>query len=112
MAALAGSHNFIADFGMTFSRALVRKDSKRRTIVITDTTAYMAIKEVSGQILLEISTSDYIDIDGARGTVSINIPPSVMSNLPEGKYTYALEFTESSGIQERIVRGDFTVRSA
>lgn len=114
MSSIAGTYNIIADQGATFSRAVIKKDSRKRVIPLTDYTARMQVRvsvDSSSAILNMTTENGYITIDEPKGSVFFGVSADEMSGIPAGKYVYDLELVSPIGVVERLIMGSFTVRA-
>jgi hypothetical protein len=60
--------------------------------------------------ICEVSTENYIYVDGPDGLIEITIPNSITQNLPIGCYNYAIKITSNFGLVERILGGKFEIK--
>ena len=115
MPALAGTSPIMyADYGMTFTRGIVKKDSKRRVVPLTGYTANMQIKtsaEATTALLTLTTENGYLTIDAPRGLIAVEVPADVMETLPVGTYAFDVEIYDADGVKERLVKGPFVVRA-
>lgn len=116
MAALAGPHNFIADWGVDFTRGVIKKDHKKRVVPLTaQHTAVMVVhtEDHFSDVKLTLSTEGAdpgIVIDPPRGLLALYATPAQMTAILVGKYHYYIDLTDGDGHKERMIRGSFTVR--
>lgn len=111
----AGLYNIVADQGATFSRTITWTDSAKKPINITNYTAKMQVRATveSSAVILELTTQNgRISLGGVLGTVTLNVPASVMQNVVADKYVYDLELiAPTTGVVNRLVQGNFAVRA-
>jgi hypothetical protein len=110
----AGLYNITADQGATFSRTITWTDSARIPINVTNYTARMQVRTTveSPTVVLELTTANgRISLGGVLGTVTLNVPASVMQNVLADKYVYDLELiAPTTQVVNRLVQGNFVVR--
>jgi hypothetical protein len=113
MVALAGTYHMLCDQGATFTRAFVRKDSKRRVAPFEELSVRMQVRSdhSSPTTLIEATTGNgMVVVDGARGRIDVTVPADVTAAVPAGLYVYDLEIVFADETVERMVMGNFTVR--
>jgi hypothetical protein len=115
MAALAGTHNFIADWGVDFTRAVIKKDNKKRVVPLVGAwTALMVVhaEDHFTQVLMSLTTENGgIVIDGPRGLLALYATKEQMTEVLVGKYHHYIDLIDPDGLhKERMLRGSFTVR--
>lgn len=93
---------------------------KRLTWIVSDApvdlTGYTARMDIRESVdaptaTVAASTSNYITLGGDEGTIDINIPASVMEDVPPGRYVYDLELISGGSPPEvtAIIAGQFIV---
>ena len=99
--------------GSTFKRRFTWLVSNE-PIDLTGWSARMDIRETADSTSPTVSattTNGYISLGGDECTIDINIPASIMEDVPPGRYVYDLELVSSSSPPEvtAIVAGQFVV---
>ena len=59
--------------------------------------------------IIDVSTSDYIAIDGSSGKIEIRIPNATITPYMFGCWNYAVAATNVSGLIENLFGGSFTI---
>lgn len=110
---MAGTHNFRANQGETFSKVLTWKDSAGTPITLTGYTAKMQVRLIPGTtVIIELSTvNGRIVLGGIAGTITLTIAATDSAALPPGEYRYDLEMTTGGGVVTRLLEGQFTVKA-
>lgn len=106
----AASWTFEGTQGSTFDSLPFTIDNDGTLWDLTGWTARMQIRPfiASDTVLLSATTSNYITLGGAAGTVRIVIPSGIMSTLPAGRHKYDLEL-DSGSVVYPILKGTFII---
>ena len=109
----AGQYSFYAEQGATLERIITYTDSEGAIINLTGYTAKMQVRTSaeSATVVLELTSSAGITINGAAGTLTILVAASVLSAIAAGIYVYDLEITAPSGKVTRLIEGRFYVKA-
>jgi len=107
---LPGNAAFTVRQGETFDRTIFFKRDDDTVYVLTGFTGKMDIRNASGApLLLSLSSGDGITIDGAAGSVRLQIDKADTLVLKPGSYAYDLFLTDASGIAKPYLSGSFNV---
>jgi len=113
MSAPAGTYNFVADQGATFSRVITWKDSAGSAINLGGYEARMQLRsqiDASGAAVFEFTTGNgRISLGGTAGTITLSAAATATQAIPADTYVYDLELVES-GVVTRLVQGQFELR--
>ena len=109
----AGLYNFAAEQGATLQRVITYTDPDEVVINLTSYTALMQVRTTaaSGTVILELSTASGITINGAAGTLTLEVDATTMSGLTPATYVYDLEITSPGSIVTRLIEGKFVVKA-
>lgn len=104
----AAVYGITIEQGTTFQFAVTYRDSDGVLVNLTGYTARMQIRErvSSTTTLLDVSTSDYITLGGAAGTVTVSVPAATTAAMDFTRGVYDLEIESSSGVVTRLLQGD------
>ena len=96
---MAATYDFEIEQGANLVLSFVWKDSTATPIDLTNYTARMQIRKSKSATAtqLDISTSDYITLGDALGTISIDVPASVTAALDFTSGVYDLELVSGDG---------------
>lgn len=105
-----GRYNITVVNGTTFQLSPVWKVDNL-PVDLTGYTADMQVRDISNNLIVELTTSSGISIAAALGQINLTLTATQTSagNLPAGNYTYALNLTSSGGIVYQILTGNFIV---
>ena len=105
------------DIGTDFYLPIVWQFCLNNTTYPVDLSGYTAQMQVrptvnsTGTPLVDVSTANSnIIISGPTGQISIYIPNSITSGLPEGCFVYDLKVVNNVGLVEKLFGGSFTVK--
>lgn len=109
----AGQYTFYAEQGATLERVITYTDSLDEIINITSYTAKMQVRTTaaSGTVILELTDTSGITINGAAGTLTLLVDASTMSAIAANTYVYDLEITAPSNKVTRLIEGKFVVKA-
>ena len=105
-----GRYNITVVNGTTFQLSPVWKVDNL-PVDLTGYTADMQVRDISNNLIVELTTSSGISISAALGQVNLTLTATQTSagNLPAGNYTYALNLTSSGGIVYQILTGNLSI---
>jgi len=110
----AGQYAIYAEQGATLERIITYTDSAEAIINLTGYTAKMQVRtsaESATAILTLSNLNEAITINGAAGTLTIELSALTMSAITPGIYVYDLEITAPSGKVTRLIEGRFYVKA-
>lgn len=72
-------------------------------------TARMQVRPTAASSTVTLEVTDFITIED--GTITINVPASVMAEVPAGSYVYDLELVTPGEVEEvdKLLEGSFVV---
>lgn len=107
---LPGTLNVRAQKGKTWTVPFTIRDDTGALVNLTGYSIAWALSESFGAAaLLSATTSDYLTLNGALGTGSLSIPPSITVGIAVGNYVHEFELTEPSGGKPPFITGLWTV---
>lgn len=107
---LPGNAAFTVRQGETFDRTVFFKHEDQTVYVLTGYTGKMDIRNAPGApLLISLTSGDGITINGAAGSVRLQIDKTDTLNLKPGSYAYDLFLTDASGIAKPFLTGSFNV---
>lgn len=76
---------------------------------LTGKTARMQVRPTAASETVALEVTDYIEL--GEGTITINVPASVMAEVPAGTYAYDLELVTPGEVEEvdKLIEGSFVV---
>lgn len=107
----ASTLDLLIEQGTTWSYVLKLTDPEGAAVDLTAATAKMQVRDKAGGFILvvELSTDNSrIAIDGAQGTITLNLTDGETRGLKGGTYAYDLELTQGSTVT-RLVQGRVVV---
>jgi len=109
----AGNYTFFAEQGATLERVITYTDSLDAIINITSYTAKMQVRTTaaSATVILELTDTAGITINGSAGTLTLLVSASTMSAIAANTYVYDLEITAPSTKVTRLIEGKFIVKA-
>lgn len=106
----AGAYNFCIEQGIVFTRILSWKKKDGTPIDLTGWTGRMQIRSPEGTLIITLSESDGITIDGPAGTVTLFIDDSTTTGFTFTEAKYDLKLFNPDAVPEvRLVEGTVTV---
>lgn len=104
---MAATHDIEIEQGANFILSLVWNQSNGSPVDLTNYTARMQVRKSKGSATaeLDISTSDYITLGDALGTIDINVPAAVTAALNFTSGVYDLELVAGNGNVYRFLEG-------
>lgn len=105
------THNITIPQGADFGLSLAYKDATGNAMVLTGSTARMAIRTsyAAPTELIRLTTENgMITIDEANGVINLAISAANTANLPASNCVYDLELVSASNTVVRLIEG--TVR--
>ena len=104
---MAATYDFEIEQGANLILSFVWKDSAGSLIDLTGYTARMQIRKTksTSATLLSITTSDYITLGGAAGTIAVDVPAATTEALDFTSGVYDLELISSGGTVYRFLEG-------
>lgn len=111
--ALAATYGLTADQGATFNQVITWFDETDTPVDLSGYSARMQLRlKVNSAVVLELTTDNgRITLGGSSGVITISVSASDMESLSPGTYSYDLEFVSPSGDVNRLLMGNFVVRS-
>lgn len=110
---MAGRYNMVCDQGATFSLNFTIKTDGVPWNLVGNYTAKMQVRSFinADTVLIELTTANSRISFSAGGTVTLSLTSTDTTALPEGRHTYDLELTQTSGtVVTRVLEGKFVVR--
>ena len=113
MSGAAGSYDFVADQGATFSRVITWKDSAGVPVNLLGYTARMQLRsqiDTAGAAVFELTTdNNRITLGGTAGTITLLAAATATAAIPADTYVYDLELVDSA-VVTRLIQGSFELR--
>lgn len=107
-----GRYNITVYKGTTFALAPTWKVDNL-PVDLTGYTADMQVRDVSNNLITELSTSNgRITISAALGTVNLALTATQTNALAAGNYNYALNLTDSASNVYQILQGAFIINAS
>lgn len=112
MGAIADKYEMVVDQGSTFTKEITVKVGT----TVVDVTGFEARMQVrtwfdADETILDLDTSNYITVGGVDGKIDINVPATVMAEVPYGIFVYDFEIESPEGEVLRLIMGKFIVRA-
>lgn len=107
----ASEYNITAEQGSDLSFVLTYRSAAGSLINLTGYTARMKVRKraSSPAAYLSLTETSGLALGGAAGTVTISVNSTALSAVPAGKYIYDLRLDSPSGVEQRLIQGQFTV---
>lgn len=109
----AGRYDITADQYATFSLPLTWQDASGATINLTGYTALMQVRDSTGALIIELSTTDgRIVVGAAAPNIVLGIAAPDVEALPAqgaAAWSYDLLLTSPGGVVTRLLAGSFAV---
>src|SRR4051794_16039329 len=100
----AGEWNSIIEQRASWSKTLILKDGKGKSLDLTGYTAQMQLRDEAGNVVVELSTSNgRIAASGSELTLALS--PTVTGGLAVLATHYDLFITAPSGVVTRLLAG-------
>jgi hypothetical protein len=107
-----GRYNISIYKGTTFTLAPVWKIDNL-PVNLTGYTADMQVRDVSNNLITELSTSNgKAVISAGLGQTTFTLSATDTAALTAGTYTYAFNLTSSAGVVYQILNGGFVVNAS
>lgn len=95
--------------GKTWVVTFTLRDSAGALVNLNGYTAAWTMKDTYGGTTVASGTSStYLTMGGAAGTIALSVPASVTAGIASGPYVHELEWTSGSGVKTGI-SGDWLV---
>jgi len=103
------NYTFRVRQGSTFSKQFTWSVNNA-AVNLTGYTARMQARSSvsSSTVVLSWTTSNYITLGGAAGTITFSVPASVTDDIPAGSYVYDLELVSGATVTP-LLAGDVLV---
>jgi hypothetical protein len=110
---MAGRYDIVVDRGATLLRTFAVTDANQAPVPYAGYTGRMQVRRdhSSSTVLLDATTSNgKLTINGAAGTISLNVSDEETANLSATTAYYDLMLTSTAGQSFKLLEGQFIVR--
>ena len=108
------NYDIVAEQGSDLSFVITYKNAAGNLVNLAGYTAKMQVRKRAGDpaAYLSLTETNGITLGGGAGTVTIGVNSASLSAIPAGNYIYDLRLDSNSGLEERLIEGDFYVHGA
>lgn len=107
---IPGNLPFTLRQGESFDQTIYFKNEDKTIFPLTGYTGKMDVRNTSGSAaVIRISSGDGITINGAAGSVRLEIDKAETATLKPGSYAYDLFLTDANGVSKPFLAGSFNI---
>lgn len=107
---IPGNLPFTLRQGESFDQTIYFKNEDKTVFPLTGYTGKMDVRNTSGSAaVIRISSGDGITINGAAGSVRLEIDKTETATLKPGSYAYDLFLTDANGVAKPFLAGSFNI---